>query len=193
MISENDLKYNITIENVNYSYSDSADGWDTYPVVSLFGNKYVPLKPADVGKLAKLVLDSNNTYTVNTGDIIDLGEGYTLRVKRVDIDGENVWLELNKDGVYVDDQIFGIDFGYNDGTWTCKLDDIQGENNVPVLKVHVRYFPQGSINGVIKIDGLWLIDYATLLIFIVLMNSANSIMFPLTAPHFVSQINMLSL
>lgn len=159
VISEGDLRYNIDIENVSYSYSDPANDWDTYPAVSLFGGKYVPLKPSDTGKLAKLVLDSNNTYTINTGDILDLGQGYTLEVKRVDIDGELVWLKFYKDGNYVDESIIGLDIG--SGTWTCKLNDIQGENNIDVLKVHVKHFPQGSINGVIKIDGLWLIDYTS--------------------------------
>jgi S-layer protein (TIGR01567 family) len=157
VISENDLRYNITIENVDYNYSDPANGWGTYPVVSLFGNKYLPLKPDDIGKLSRLVLDSNDTYTINTGNIIDLGQGYILEVKQVNLDGEFVWFKFYKDGKYVDESIIGL---LGDGTWTCKLDDIQGENDVVVLKVHVKHFPQGSINGVIKIDGLWLIDYA---------------------------------
>ncbi len=159
VISENDLKYNTTIKTADYNYSDSAEGWDEYPVIYLFGEKYVPLKPTDASKLANLVLDSNETYTINTGDLINLGQGYTLKVKRVDIDGEKVWFEFDKDGQYVDDGIVSIYYElYN--TWTVELDGIQGENDIDVLKVHVKYFPQGSINGVVKINGLWLIDYA---------------------------------
>ena len=121
-------------------------------------DKYIPLKSNDASKLAKLVLDSSDKYTLKTGDKLDLGQGYSLQAKQVDVNGKKVWLELDKDGQYVDDQIVSTDS--SDSTWTCELDKIQGEDNVPVLKVHVNQVFQGAVDSIAQIDGLWLIDYA---------------------------------
>ena len=114
--------------------------------------------PAQADKLAKLVLDSDDKYTIRTGETLDLGEGYTLEAKQVDVDGEKVWLEFNKDGEYVDDEIVSV--GTGDNTWTVELDDIQGEDDVVVLKVHVNQVFQGAVDSIAQIEGLWLIDYA---------------------------------
>ncbi len=90
---------------------------DTYPVLGFFAEKYVPLKSNDASKLAKLVLDSKDKYTLKTGEKLDLGSGYSLQAKQVDVDGKKVWLELDKDGQYVDDQIVSTDT-WSDHTWT---------------------------------------------------------------------------
>ncbi|MCO5382797.1 MAG: PGF-CTERM sorting domain-containing protein [Methanosarcina barkeri] len=155
-IPEDGLNYSTTINSVNYDASDAFNG--TYPVLGFFAQKYVPLKSNDASKLAKLVLDSDDKYTLKTGETLDLGEGYSLQAKQVDVDGDKVWLELDKDGQYVDDQIVSTDSG--DHIWTCEVDDVQGEDNVPVLKVHVNQVFQGAVDSIAQIDGLWLIDYA---------------------------------
>ncbi len=155
-IPENGLKYSTTIKSVDYKASDAFNG--TYPVLGFFAQKYVPLKSNDASKLAKLVLDSDTKQTLRTGDNLDLGNGYSLQAKQVDVDGKKVWLELDKDGQYVDDQIISTDSG--DHIWTSQIDNVQGEDNVPVLKVHVNQVFQGAVDSIAQIDGLWLIDYA---------------------------------
>ena len=49
--------------------------------------------------------------------------------------------------------------GTGDNTWEVKLDDIQDEDDVVVLKVHVNQVFQGAVDSIAQIDGLWLIDY----------------------------------
>ena len=147
----------------NYKYNGWSD--EQYPVIDLFGEEYVPLftsngniKYSHVDKLAKLVLDSNTNYALKTGEKLDLGKGYTLEVMQVDNDGKKVWLEFSKDGQYVDDQIVATDYG--DHTWTLKLDKIQGEDNIVVMKVHVNQIISNASGSILQIDGIWLIDYA---------------------------------
>ena len=41
-----------------------------------------------------------------------------------------------------------------------ELDDIQDEDDVAVLKVHVNQVFQGAVDSIAQIEGLWLIDYA---------------------------------
>ncbi len=154
VIGKNSLVYTTTIAKTDYQF----EGFGNYSVLGFFADKYIPLKSNDASKLAKLVLDSDDKYTLKTGEKLDLGSGYALEAKQVDVDGKKVWLEFTKDGTYVDDQIVSTDAGSN--TWTCELDKIQGEDNVPVLKVHVNQVFQGAVDSIAQIDGLWLIDYA---------------------------------
>ena len=146
------------IQQVAYEYENAAAGWDNYSLIGFFAEKYIPINPDKADKLAKLVLDSDDKYTIRTGETLDLGEGYTIEAKQVDVDGEKVWLEFSKDGEYVDDEIVSV--GTGDNTWTVELDDIQGEDDVVVLKVHVNQVFQGAVDSIAQIEGLWLIDYA---------------------------------
>jgi S-layer protein (TIGR01567 family) len=159
VIGENGLVYETTIQQVAYEFENAAAGWDNYSLIGFFAEKYIPLKENSADKLAKLVMDSDDKYTIRTGETLDLGEGYTLEAKQVDVDGEKVWLQFNKDGQYVDDEIVSV-VGNTGGTWTVELDDIVGEDDVPVLKVHVNQVFQGAVDSIAQIEGLWLIDYA---------------------------------
>ena len=145
-----------------------CDSWsnEQYPVIDLFGEKYVPLlannddiRDARVDKLAGLVLDSNETYTFEPGEILDLGQGYDLEVRQIDIDSEKVWLEFTREGQHVADQNISVD-SENNKTWTVALDNVQGENDIVVMKVHVRQVFVGTEKRIVWINGIWLIDYA---------------------------------
>ncbi len=153
-IAKNSLVYRSTIEKVDYEF----DKFGQYPVMGLFAEKYIPIKGNSPDKLAKLILDSDDKYTVRTGEQLDLGEGYALEAKQVDVDGEKVWLEFTKDGEFIDDEIISVTNGSN--VWTVDLDDIQGEDDVVVLKVNVNQVFQGAVDSIAQIEGLWLIDYA---------------------------------
>jgi S-layer protein (TIGR01567 family) len=152
VIPEKGLKYSTTIKNVPYKNTN----WGTYPVVGLFGEKYVALSPNDASKLAKLVVDSKDKFTVKIGENKDLGQNYSLQAKQVDVDGKKVWLELDKDGQHVADQIVQLT---GDGTWTLKL-PVLGLDDVPVLKVHINQVFQGTADTIVQMDSLWFIDYA---------------------------------
>jgi len=152
VIPVNGLKYSTTIKNVPYKHTN----WGAYPVVGLFGEKYAALSPNDAGKLAKLVADSNDKFTVKIGENKDLGQNYSLQAKQVNVEGTKVWLELDKDGQHVADQIVPL---AGDGTWTLKL-PVLGLDDIPVLKVHVNQVFQGTADTIVQMDGLWFIDYA---------------------------------
>jgi S-layer protein (TIGR01567 family) len=153
-IPKNGLIYTTTIKTINYE-SNNFSG--SYPILGFFGEAYVPLKSNDASKLAKLILDNNALYTRLSGQTQDLGQGYSLKVKKVDVEGKKIWLEFDKDGQKVDEQTVSTDTG-SDRTWTCKVDKIQGEDGIPVLKVHVYRIFHNKPRDIAQIDGLWLID-----------------------------------
>ena len=152
VIPVNGLKYSTTIKNVPYKYTN----WGAYPVVGLFGEKYVALSPTDASKLTKLVVDSKDKFTVKLGENKDLGQNYSLQAKQVNIEGTKVWLELDKDGQHVADQIVQL---AGDGSWTYKA-SVLGLVDVPVLKIHINQVFQGTSDTIVQMDGLWFVDYA---------------------------------
>ena len=155
------LAYNTQIKKVSYEYDKPTAGWDTYPVIGFFAQQYIPIKPGKADKLAKLILDSNDKYTVRTGEKLDLGQGYAIEAKQVDVDGKKVWLAFSKDGEFIDDEIIEVGTGDSaSNTWNVELDDIQGEDDVTVLKLHVNQVFQGAVDSIAQIEGVWLIDYA---------------------------------
>ncbi len=153
VIPEKGLTYSTTVKNVAYQYNN----WGTYPVLGFFGEKYIALNPNDSSKLAKLVVDTRDRFTVKIGESKDLGMNYSLQVKQVNVEGSKVWIELDKDGQHVADQIVPLDNG--DRTWTCKL-SVLGQDDVPVLKVHINQVFQGTTETIVQMEGLWFIDYA---------------------------------
>jgi len=152
---------------VGTNYECNSWSNEQYPVIDLFGNEYVPLLAnndpiwqSHVNKLAKLILDSNEIYTLGTNEKLDLGQGYALEVKQIDIDNEKVWLEFTKDGQHIADQKVSVNAAENNKTWNVTLNNVQGENNIVVMKVYVNNLFVGAEKCVVRIDGIWLIDYA---------------------------------
>ncbi len=151
-----------TVVGTNYQYWYNEQN----PVIDLFGEKYVPLLAkgdsiwkSHINKLAKLVRDDNEKYTLKTGDMLDLGSGYSLQAKQVDVDGKTVWLEFIRDGEYIDDKIISVADG-SDSTWDVQRDNIQDEDDITVLRIHVNQIFLGAADSIAQIEGIWLIDYA---------------------------------
>jgi S-layer protein (TIGR01567 family) len=129
----------------------------SFPIMGFFADKYVPLTNETPDKLAKLMLDNDDKYTLKVGSSLDLGNGYELTAQQVDVDGKQVWMELTKDGDSVDDNIFDLD-GKSEEVWTYE-EDVAGEDDVEVLKVKVTSVFQGQVDSLAQIEGLWMIDW----------------------------------
>ncbi|WP_406661734.1 S-layer protein domain-containing protein [Methanolobus sp. ZRKC3] len=155
-INEGGLVYKTQIEQVEYESS----AWDseTYPLIALFKDIYVPISDSDAGELARLLVDSGENYTLEVGETLDLGNGYELTLLQIDVIGDKVWLEFTKDGTLIDDEV--IDTSAGPATWILDL-DIAGENDVEVFRVNIAEISQAESS--ILINGLWLIDFQKVL------------------------------
>ena len=176
-LSGTQLNANADVQGIyNYTYkipcnitgtSYKCANWtsEQYPSVNILGQIYVPVLVKDdplwesyVNKLSKLVVDSDVPYTLATGESLNIGNGYSIQIKQVDIAGQKVWVELDKDGQYVDDQVVATDSG--DHTWTSNLDKIGGIDGVDVFKIYISGISHDDVKGdVAQINGMWLIDY----------------------------------
>ena len=150
-----------SVKSTNYQYWSG----EQYPSINLFGEQYVPLLEENnqiwqshVDKLARLVIDNESTYNLMTGERLEIGQGYSLQVKQIDVEGKKVWIEFDKGGQYIDDQIISAGSGY-ESTWNYTLNNIQNVNNVPVFKVHINHVSQVDNEATVQIDGIWLIDF----------------------------------
>jgi S-layer protein (TIGR01567 family) len=119
--------------------------------IAWLGEKYLAVG-GDVTKLSKYLVDfeSDESITLRQGDSWDIGEGFTLVVQDIDINGEQVWLALEKDGSPIEDIIANPK---TDGGWGYYNDTLAGESDVVIAKIHVdKVFAGMSANMAIIDD-----------------------------------------
>ena len=166
-IGEDGLVYNATIVQNDYEADFAAEadvtGSDnmTYPLIGLFADKYVPTDDEDAGELVKLLLDTDDKYTLRTGSALELAGGYELTAKQIDVEGDKVWMELTKDGEFVEDEVIDVS-GNVDTTWDYDV-DVGDQSDVIVFRVLVTDVFQGQVDSLAVIEGLWLLDYENVL------------------------------
>jgi len=136
IIDENNLTYVTTTVDIEYEVNESlglAVEADThYQAVGWMGLMYVAVN-GKVDKLAKLLVEfeDNDTKTLPTGEAWDLGEGFTLTAKQIDLEGEKVWFSLAKDGIEIDSEVVTNQSLY---VYTA---DVAGEVDVPLFHCYV--------------------------------------------------------
>ncbi len=163
-IDEKGLWYYATIVQSDYSgaFADEAvtTDNDTFPLIGLFADKYVPTDDDDAGELVKLLLDTDDKYTLRTGSALELAEGYELTAKQIDVEGDKVWMELSKDGEFVEDEVIDVTAG--DATWDYDV-DVGDQDDVIVFRVLITDVFQGQVDSLAVVEGLWLVDYENIL------------------------------
>ncbi|HII79289.1 MAG TPA: hypothetical protein HA261_02545, partial [Methanosarcina sp.] len=67
-----------------------------YTKNSSFVNKDV--SAISEGQLSKILIDNDDKKSLYTGSSLILEEGYSLNIVEVDVKGDKVWVQLEKDG-----------------------------------------------------------------------------------------------
>nr|WP_321497197.1 S-layer protein domain-containing protein [uncultured Methanolobus sp.] len=162
-IAEETLYYNTTIVQTDYEGDFGGEaGTDangdniTFPIIGLFAEEYVSIDDDDAGELVKLLLDTDDKYTLRTGSALELAGGYELTAKQIDVEGDKVWMELSKDGEFVEDEV--IDVSTGEATWDYDV-DVGDQSDVIVFRCLVTDVFQGQVDSLAVVEGLWLIDY----------------------------------
>jgi PGF-CTERM protein len=107
--------------------------------------------------LTKLLMDDDTSYTIRTGEALELEEGYAVTPQQIDVDGNKVWLEITKDGEYLDDAVISTaDANKEEKTWYYEQ-EILGED-VDTLVIHVDEVFQGQVDSLCVIEGIWQIS-----------------------------------
>ncbi|WP_406670503.1 S-layer protein domain-containing protein [Methanolobus sp. ZRKC4] len=163
-VDEEDLWYNTTIVQTSYT-ADFAnetpdDDNSTFPIIGLFAQEYVATADDDAGELMELLLDNDDKYTLRTGSALEMPNGYELTAKQIDVEGDKVWMELSKDGEFVEDEVIDVIGG--EATWTYDT-DVGDTDDVIVFRALITDVFQGQVDSLAVVEGLWLLDYENIL------------------------------
>jgi len=163
-IEEGDLIYETNADSITFEFNE----WDEYQVIGFMAQKYFAgymgtnpevvddeISLLDEEQLREVLIDEDEEYTVDTGSVLPLEEGYELRIKEIDLDGNKVWLSLAKDGEEVDSMVIDPT---DVGSSTYKYEvDLSGED-LPLVMVHVSNIFAGAETSLVTVDGIFQIS-----------------------------------
>src|SRR5665648_934124 len=114
----------------------------------------------DNDDLSKVLIDSDEKYTIATGDGLELKEGYVLNVQQVDLDGSKALFELTKDGKVVDTEVVypGQAVGANDDIYVYDEAKLGEKDKYPLIIARVDTVFRGTDTNVVTIEGLFQIS-----------------------------------
>jgi len=153
--------------------------WGTYSGYIEDGQKYYQryISPGSMGCMSNsgsipglypswvsaVLIDSDIPQTISSDMPLELGEGYELEVKSVDIDGNKLYLQLLKDSVVVNSMVLRIVENPTkrcDNTYTyhSTIETLQDSffDYTVVLAVHFKnIFPGADGRMYATVDGVW--------------------------------------
>jgi len=163
-IEEGGLEYETNADSIKFEFGD----WDEYQVIGFMAQKYFAgymgtnpdvvdkdISLLDEEELREVLIDDDEEYTVDTGSVLPLEEGYEFRIKEIDLDGNKVWLSLAKDGEEVDSKVIDpTDLGSS--TYKYEV-DLSGED-LPLVMLHVSNIFSGAESSLVTVDGIFQIS-----------------------------------
>ncbi|WP_440954059.1 S-layer protein domain-containing protein [Methanosarcina sp. Mfa9] len=160
-ISEGQLIYETTPQPVEFEHSD----WGDFEVIGFMAEKYFAGYPEDAVNgeidevsllsdniLTKVLTDTDDKESMYSGSALILEEGYALNIKEVDINGEVVWVQLEKDGDTVDDAFVSSNEAY---IYEAELGDAE---DVPLIIVHFSNVFAGGETNAVFVEGIFQIS-----------------------------------
>jgi S-layer protein (TIGR01567 family) len=164
-IDPGNLIYNTDAKEMDYEFG----GWGEYQVIGFMAEKYFAgyLKGTNLifdedfslineGELRKVLVDSDDESTITTGSALTLEEGYELRIKQIDIDGNKVYLGLNKDGEEIDSKVVSPGIGLESSTYRYEV-EISGEDQ-PIIMAHISNVFRSTESDLVTVDGVFQIS-----------------------------------
>ncbi|MGC9514651.1 S-layer protein domain-containing protein, partial [Methanocrinis sp.] len=162
-IEDGDLRYRTIPQSVRFEY----DRWGNYNVIGFLAEKYFAgysdetdftdeFSVINEEELRKVLIDDDESYTVRSGATFPLKEGYELRIKEVDLDGNKVFLSITKDGEEVDSKV--VEPGSSVSSSTLTYDDEIGSEDVPIIAVHVQSVFRGREEDLATVEGIFQIS-----------------------------------
>ena len=102
--------------------------------------------------LSKVLTDTDDKESMSSGSALVLEDGYSLNVVEVDVNGETVWVQLEKDGSVVDEAFLssGQDYIYKT--------DLGEAENIPMIIVHFGTVFSGTETSAVFVQGIFQIS-----------------------------------
>ncbi len=166
-IDSGDIEYVTEPTETDFEYSN----WGSYQIIGFMAEKYFAgysengskvigddISPISGGVLSKILVDSDDKKSAYSGDAFALEEGYSLNIVEVDVNGESVWVQLEKDGNVVDEAFVTSNDNY---VYKTNLGE---EEDVPIIIVHFGTVFAGAETSAVFVQGIFQIssDYIEL-------------------------------
>jgi len=161
-IEEGDLVYSSEPQPVDFEFSS----WGKYDVIGFMADKYFAgynnkteftdeFSVIGESQLRKVLVDNDDSQTLASGSALSLEDGYELRIKSVDLNGNKVYLALGKDGEEVDSKVVtpSSDPGDKSSNYLYKVDI--GSEEVPIVAVHIESVFRSTESDLATIDGIF--------------------------------------
>ena len=161
-VDANDLKYSTSVQGIDYKFSD----WGRYQVLGFMADKYFggyggtdpevadnDISLINENQLRKVLIDSDDSRSITTGSVLPLANGYELRIKEIDTNGNKVWLALARDGKEIDSKVVQP-LDLKSATYEYK-EDIGGSKDTPLILAHVSNVFTSAESSLVTIDGLF--------------------------------------
>lgn len=160
-IKSGNIEYSTKPTETDFEYSK----WGSYQIIGFMAEKYFAgytengskvvgddISPISDGILSKILIDTDDKKSANAGDSLVLEEGYSLNIVEVDVNGESVWVQLEKDGDVVDEAFLksGDDYVYEA--------DLGKSEDVPIIIAHIGTVFEGAETSAVFIQGLFQIS-----------------------------------
>ncbi|MDY0266527.1 MAG: S-layer protein domain-containing protein [Methanimicrococcus sp.] len=153
-IDKGDLTYQTTTSETDYEY----EPWGTYEIVGFMGDKYFAGDSKSSlmknGNLSKVLVDTDDTVQLRTGQNYALEEGYSITVQQIDINGGKAQIVFSRDGKEVGSYIT------NEGETASYYKNIGSGNgnNTTFIKTRVKSVFQGSESAIVEVEGIFQIS-----------------------------------
>jgi S-layer protein (TIGR01567 family) len=153
-------------KTTNFAFED----WGSYGVIGFLGEKcfaeyvegFLFDKSTEKSALAKkqllkILTNDDTEKTITTDTPLMLEEGYELAIKSISPDGNDVYLELSKDGEIAHSAILHPSIeaaSMADKTFLYK-DNVGDQKNVLLIAVHFKNAFRGADQNLATVDGVW--------------------------------------
>ncbi|KAF5410276.1 MAG: hypothetical protein C5S47_07125 [Candidatus Methanogasteraceae archaeon] len=139
--------------------SDYYGGDSGYCVEFWMGEMYIAIE-RHAHRLVKPLVEFNSAdiKTLASGEKWDLGGGFELEAKQIDLEGKKVWLCLYKDGKEIESEVVDTEnLNLQDRVYTYTK-DLAGEYDVPIFSCYVSAVFRGTCSDLVQIMYVFLID-----------------------------------
>nr|WP_281085452.1 S-layer protein domain-containing protein [Methanosarcina acetivorans] len=156
-IARNGLEYETKPIETEFEF----ENWGSYQVIGFMAERYFAgytenssfvndgISVISDGQLSKILIDSDDRESMYTGSSLILEEGYSLNIVEVDVSGDKVWVQLEKDGDVVDNGFLSSDSDYVYET------DLGDTEDVPLIAVHLDQIFSGTETNAVFVDGVF--------------------------------------
>nr|WP_269849414.1 S-layer protein domain-containing protein [Methanosarcina horonobensis] len=145
-VQRNGLQYETRPIETEFEYGN----WGSYQVIGFMAERYFAgytenssfinddISVISDGQLSKILIDSDDRRSMYTGSSLILEEGYSLNIVEVDVNGNTVWVQLEKDGDVIDNGFLSSNSDY---VYEADLGDA---DDVPLIAVHLAQIFRGT-------------------------------------------------